>query len=265
MSVAKQRVDYDKIAHLYDEPGRDYGADPFLRKILADIIPGRLTTCSILDIGCGTGKQQEANHSAFPNIHLVGLDLFRGMLNQARERCQSVDWIQADCTRSPFSNRSFDYVTSQFSYHHVEDKPAMIAQVHRLLKPDGRFVITNLDPWAMKDWIVYQFFPASQRRDFDDFLEREQLIFLLESAGFRGIHVERQTSNSDEPMEKFLEYARQRYRTSQLMVITDREYDQGLSRLEREVGRRPAGARMSSTISIVRITADKPSEMGLST
>jgi ubiquinone/menaquinone biosynthesis C-methylase UbiE len=261
MSVFQPRVDYDQIAHLYDEPGRDYSADPFLQQFLDEKDPCLINTYSILDIGCGTGKQLAANRSDYPELHLVGLDLFRGMLRQAQERCRNVDWIQADCTCSPLSSGSFDYVTSQFSYHHVEDKPALMAQVFRLLKPQGRFVITNLDPWAMKDWIIYQYFPASCRRDFDDFLPLEQLTTLLASTGFRDVEVERQTSMSDDELETFLDYARQRYRTSQLMAIPDRDYEQGISRLEKEASRRPAGARKSSTISIVRISAHKPSKL----
>lgn len=56
-----QRVNYDKIAHLYDEPLRDYGVDGNLLAFVTerpDIDPSSL---AVLDVGCGTGKQQTAN------------------------------------------------------------------------------------------------------------------------------------------------------------------------------------------------------------
>jgi len=265
MPAINPRVDYDRIAPLYDEPSRDYRADPFLQRFLDAKNQGLTVAYSVMDIGCGTGKQLAANHLVHPGLHLVGLDLFRGMLKQAQERSRTVGWVQADCTRAPIASESFDFVTSQFSYHHVKNKPAMLAQAFRLLRPGGRFVITNLDPWAMEDWIVYQFFPASRRRDFEDFLPLKDLITLLEATGFHDVAMERQTSRSDEKLVTFLEYAQQRYRTSQLMVISDREYEQGLSRLEREISSRPFGAQVSSMISIVWISGDKPGGLEYST
>jgi SAM-dependent methyltransferase len=258
MSNSKQRVDYDQIAHLYDEPGRDYSADPFLKRFLDEKDPGLITTCSVLDIGCGTGKQLAANYAAYPEFRLVGLDLFRGMLEQARTRCREVDWVQGDCTCQPFADESFNYLTSQFSYHHVRDKRALIAEAYRLLRPGGQFILTNLDPWAMEDWIVYQFFPASQRRDFDDFLPLERLVALLELDGFHDIQKERETNRTDEDLGKFLDYASQRYRTSQLMVLEDADYMDGVSRLKEVMDKGPAGVRRQSTISLVWIRAEKP-------
>lgn len=54
MISSAQRVNYDLIAHLYDEPGRDYDTDPNLVKFLKKKADLRIR---ILDMGCGTGKQ----------------------------------------------------------------------------------------------------------------------------------------------------------------------------------------------------------------
>jgi hypothetical protein len=45
-------------------------------------------------MNCGTGKQIAANHGNFSTLQFVGLDLFYGMLLQARKRCADVNWLQ---------------------------------------------------------------------------------------------------------------------------------------------------------------------------
>jgi len=63
MDLHTYRVDYDSIAHLYDEPGRNYDADPQLIKFLAQ---KDIPMPHILDMGCGTGKQLTADHEENP-------------------------------------------------------------------------------------------------------------------------------------------------------------------------------------------------------
>lgn len=158
LASSSQRVNYDLIAYLYDEQGRNYDTDPNLINFLQQTSNSRVR---ILDMGCGTGKQLAADYSEFSGLQMVGLDLFHEMLRQAQKRCNEIIWIQGDNTNLPFRNDSFDYVTNQFSYHHVQNKLRFFAGTYRILKTGGRFVITNLDPWSMAGWVIYQYFPAS--------------------------------------------------------------------------------------------------------
>ena len=80
------RADYDKIAHLYDgQPFRSKDVDPNLDKLLNEHPGIELSNVSILDMGCGTGNQLIANFKKYPDIRMVGLDLFSKMLEQARK------------------------------------------------------------------------------------------------------------------------------------------------------------------------------------
>ena len=115
--LSKQRVNYDAIAHLYDEPIRDHTVDENLARFLAVHRPD--VSARILDMGCGTGKQLAANRPHFPGVSMVGMDLFAGMLRQAQRRGQGVVWVQADNMAAPFADHSFHYITNQFSYPHV--------------------------------------------------------------------------------------------------------------------------------------------------
>jgi ubiquinone/menaquinone biosynthesis C-methylase UbiE len=258
MTDSAQRVNYDLIAHLYDEPGRDYKTDENLIDFLNRKTDYQASHLRILDMGCGTGKQLTANYSKFPSLEMIGLDLFYGMFEQARGRCRDITWVQGDSSNPPFANDSFDYITNQFSYHHVQDKNRMISSIFRILRPSARFVITNLDPWSMARWSVYTFFPAARQRDLADFLPVDELTALMKRAGFYNIRVKYKHSHRKENLNDFLNYASQRHRTSQLMAIGQNDYDFGIAELKEQVAQLGTSARVSSEICLVWITSDKP-------
>lgn len=256
MPSTTRRVDYDQIAHLYDEPGRDFDPDLALLDYLRQ--HSDTPVCRVLDMGCGTGKQLTADRAALPGLELVGLDLFHGMLSQARRRCAQVAWIQGDSTSPPFSDASFDYITNQFSYHHIHDKIHLIFETFRLLKPGGRFAVTNLDPWSMEGWIVYRYFPAARACDLADFLPENQLVCAMQEAGFRDICVRRELDRREETLGDFLTYASERHRTSHLMAIDDRDYEDGIGRIRECIRQAGAQARVRSELCLIWVIADKP-------
>ena len=253
----RQRVNYDDIAHLYDEPLRDYDVDAHLVGWLDEQPARQASGVRVLDTGCGTGKQLAADRRAFPDGLMVGLDLSRGMLLQARKRCAAVAWVQGNSTRPPFKDASFDYITNQFSYHHVPDKPRMIAEISRVLSPGRRFVVTTIDPWSMPGWIVYTYFPAARQRDFEDCLPAEEFAALMTEAGFSNIQISRQHWQEKEGLKHFFEYASQRYRTSQLMAISDDDFKTGIARLTEEVEKSGDATCVDSEICLVTIIGDK--------
>jgi ubiquinone/menaquinone biosynthesis C-methylase UbiE len=256
--LSQQRVNYDTIAHLYDEPLRNHELDNNLVAYLEQHPLSDYARVYILDMGCGTGKQLTANRLRFPEIQMVGLDLFAGMLNQAKRRCQTVSWVQSDSAAPPFQANSFDYITNQFSYPHVQHKERMLGAIYHLLKPKGRFVMTNIDPWSMTGWIIYQYFPAAEFRDYQDFLTRDRFIELMREAGFRHISIKQTEQIREENLQDFLNYGSQRYRTSQLMSISDAEYDEGMRRIKADL-EQSAGEKkfVKSQLSFVTISGDK--------
>jgi len=251
----RQRVNYDSIAHLYDEPRRDYAPAPELAQYLEDcsLDPADVR---LLDMGCGTGKQVAANRVGYPNMHIIGMDLFAGMLGQACQR-SDVPLIQGDSSCPPFRAASFDYISNQFSYQHVLDKPAMIAETYRLLRSSGRFVMTNIDPWTMPKWAIYTYFPAAWDRDVLDFLPSDAFTDLMRQMGFVNIAVSRRHQAVTEPLPQFVAYASQRFRNSQFMCISDEDYAQGVATLKAELVQRGDSATISSEICFITISGDK--------
>jgi ubiquinone/menaquinone biosynthesis C-methylase UbiE len=256
-SRSGQRVDYDRIAHLYDEPMRDHAPDPDFSEYLLERPQSDVSELVVLDMGCGTGKQLAANSEKYPDTAMVGLDLFGGMLQQARKRCDTVCWVQGDSSATPFCDDTFDYVTNQFSYSHVLDKKRLFSEAFRILKRDGRYTMTHIDPWSMPNWVVYRYFPAAQRRDFKDFLTAESFVERMLDAGFSNTKIRRTYRKEALSVREFLDYASLRYRTSQLMVISDQSYEEGLDALQEDNRRFGDSWHLESEICLITITGDK--------
>ena len=253
--TTQPRVNYDQIAHLYDEPWRDHPVDPHLLAFLDENLV-RPHELAILDVGCGTGKQQTANKNRFPEALVVGLDRFRGMLQVARQRGRNVAWAQGNGMMLPFPNQQFHYATNQFSYPHIPDKARFVAEIYRVLRERGRFALTNIDPWQMADWPIYQFFPAARALDEQDFWPVERLIALFEATGFVNIQLHRDNRPIVQTIREFWEYASQRHRSSQFIAISDEAYQAGLARVRARLAQ-DEQEELIWQLCLITVTSDK--------
>jgi len=90
----------------------------------------------ILDLGCGDG--QLTQRIAATGANVVGVDASPEMVSAARSRNVTADVGNAEAL--PFERNEFHAVFSNAALHWVRNHDAMMAQVHRVLKPGGRFV-----------------------------------------------------------------------------------------------------------------------------
>ncbi|APA97637.1 class I SAM-dependent methyltransferase [Nocardia seriolae] len=110
----------------------------------------------ILEIGCGSAPCSRwlASHGAHP----VGLDISRSMLDRGLAAMAAggprVPLIQAGAEELPFADESFDLACSAFgAVPFVADSGQVMREVHRVLKPGGRWVFSVNHPmrWIFPD------------------------------------------------------------------------------------------------------------------
>lgn len=90
----------------------------------------------VLDLGCGDGQLTRRMLENGLEVH--GVDASSAMVAAARARGVSAD--EAAAEKLPYSDAAFDAVFSNAALHWVRGQDEMMAEVHRVLKPGGRFV-----------------------------------------------------------------------------------------------------------------------------
>lgn len=135
----------------------------------------------ILDVGCGTGRLLQAAADQFPKATLEGVDPAEGMVEQARATNSSdrITFQQATAERLPFQDAQFDLVFSTMTFHHWADQRQGIAEVARVLTPDGR--------WLVADVMVGGVFRLIRRLFRLKFPERQELEATLAANGLKVI------------------------------------------------------------------------------
>lgn len=105
--------------------------------------------CTVLDIGAGLGAIDQLLVTKHGAGSVVGIDVDPVLLRQmdARiARAQLSDRIKSRCVTPgplPFESGSFDVVFSKDSIVHIPDKAALYADIHRVLRPGGRFIASD--------------------------------------------------------------------------------------------------------------------------
>jgi len=95
----------------------------------------------VLDVACGTGTSTAA--LAKRGAEVVGIDFSAGMIAEARRRHPALEFATGDAQALPFGDGGFDAVTVSFGLRNFADPHAALAEMHRVLRPGGRVVVTE--------------------------------------------------------------------------------------------------------------------------
>src|SRR3954468_19506781 len=94
----------------------------------------------VLDIACGTGNA--AVEAAARGAHAVGVDFEPALLDVARSRAPSIEWLEGDAAALPVGDGEFDVVLSAFGVMYAPDHEAAAREITRVVKkPGGRVAL----------------------------------------------------------------------------------------------------------------------------
>jgi len=102
---------------------------------------------TIGDLGCGTGQVSAALAPFVAKI--VGVDGSAAMLQAAKKRLQGIDNIElrrGELEALPIDDARLDAATLMLVLHHIPEPQRALADVARVLKPQGRVVIVDMLP-----------------------------------------------------------------------------------------------------------------------
>ena len=99
----------------------------------------------LLDVGCGNGAAAIGLANTL-GLVVTGVDVDTEQIEAAaaaRDGLAAVRFLAADATRLPFADGEFDLVYSNKTTHHIRDWQQALAEMTRVLKPEGYLVYSD--------------------------------------------------------------------------------------------------------------------------
>ena len=128
---------YNNIAHHFDKKRANKWS------WISDFIETTAENSTILDIGCGNGRNMKYTDRQF-----TGVDNCEKFIDICLN--QSLNVERSDMTQLPFTDNSFDNILSIASFHHLSSiirRNKAIKETTRVLKPGGKIL---LSVWSIK-------------------------------------------------------------------------------------------------------------------
>ncbi len=164
---------------------------------LADIQPGE----HVLDVACGTGVVARlAAPAVGPNGKVTGLDLNPGMLAVARALPPppgaAITWVECSALAMQLADATYDVVLCQQGLQFFPDRSAALREIHRVLRPGGRLVLSvwkQANPYssavrsAVARYIGTE--AAAGMEAATSLGSAEALLHLMVDAGFNNVHI----------------------------------------------------------------------------
>ena len=156
-----------------------------------------------VDLGSGRGNDvirlaEEVGKTGF----VYGIDISEGMILKAQANLSkfeilNAEILQAELEKLPLKNDSVNLVISNCTINHAKDKSAVWAEVYRILKTGGRFVVSDIyATTSIAD--EYRNDPQAVAECWAGSVTRAEYLTVLESAGFNDIKIHEES----EPYEK---------------------------------------------------------------
>ena len=143
---------YKSISKVYDALDRMYftsgGRNP--RELIGEMI--QKDKAKVLDMCCGTFANGYVVACNKPDAMVVGLDRSKPMLKKAKQKVEdkglkNVKLICRDATNTGIKSNTFDYIIIGLVLHECNPElwKAILSEVKRLLKDDGKLIILDWD------------------------------------------------------------------------------------------------------------------------
>jgi ubiquinone/menaquinone biosynthesis C-methylase UbiE len=242
-----RRVDYDDVASTYNrryERNRYDGTRAALYEFLGDA-----ANADVAEVGCGTGHWLADVAGSVRTI--IGIDASWEMLRCAAADAPSALLIHARAEQLPLATASVDRVFCVNALHHFSDLPTFASEARRVLRSGGSLMSVGLDPHTALDrWWIYDYFPAALAADRSRYLPTQTIRDIFEDAGLADVHTNlAQHIPAAVPFQLAVERGYiDRRSTSQLLVISDAEYEDGLERMRQEQPVLRADLRLFATV-----------------
>lgn len=138
------------------------------------------------EVCCGAGEAFQLYQDKMASG--IGMDISTRMLSAAKRKFSGkrLYFVQGDATMMPLESGAFDTVFMLGGIHHVNDRQKLFSEIHRILKPGGRFIwrepVSDFWLWRLLRAIIYRASPMLDHATERPLLYRET-VPVLQSVG----------------------------------------------------------------------------------
>ena len=158
-----------------------------LDKIVTMESLGQVEFSSVLELGCGTGKNTEWLLTRATKI--LAVDFSEEMLAIAKQKIPSEDVIfqKADITEEwNWTSDKFDLITCNLILEHIENLDFIFKQAYAKLNDNGKFFISELHPFKQYKGTKARFNVGGQLIELETFMHHiSEFIEAARLAGFQ--------------------------------------------------------------------------------
>jgi cyclopropane fatty-acyl-phospholipid synthase-like methyltransferase len=120
-----------------------------LRQMLKDVSPP--PGSKVLDAGSGLGGTLKFLNENFAGCALVGVNIDERQIEQSKKKLQpargnTIEIVKTDACAMPFPEENFDLILCVESIFHFGSRAAFFKEARRVLKPNGRFIVSDFVP-----------------------------------------------------------------------------------------------------------------------
>ena len=143
----------------FDRAAGQFASADFVHRTAANGLMQRLQPIAVqpkhvVDLGSALGAGSRQLSRQFPGARILSIDLSAQMLKSAR---QSRGWfskvreLQADAMQLPLATGSVDYLFANMLLPWIDDLPACLSEVARVLRRDGVFLFSTPGPDSLAE------------------------------------------------------------------------------------------------------------------
>ncbi|MFT6078272.1 MAG: SAM-dependent methyltransferase [Planctomycetota bacterium] len=171
----KSRDAHDRLAEQWHSVGQDFAVGTLRAEILAQAWP-----CGpkVVDLGCGTGFL--AAWLAERSDQVIGVDHSERMLAEASANVPGAQFRQGELDALPLEAEEVHAAFANLVWHHLPDHDAAAREVHRILRPGGYVVVSDLMPHE-SEWM------RERMGDLRLGLKPDQVVASLARVGFQDL------------------------------------------------------------------------------
>jgi len=147
-----------------------------------------------VDLGSGRGNDVvRLAETVGNNGYVYGIDISEGMIAKAQSLIEKFDItnakiIQSNLENIPLQDNSVDVVISNCTINHASNKQAVWSEIFRILKPAGRFVVSDI--YATHEIAAeYKNDPQAVAECWAGASTRATYLYTLEETGFESINI----------------------------------------------------------------------------